>query len=139
MSGNELKKKRLYTGRIFMFTEKNDKRDCQDAKQIFLDFELDPSVISEIKIDSKPHLRTIMEVYTNKKTSTPQIFFNSVYFGGIAELLAEKNKSATTLLEKIKTTLNGEPGELYQVYKRQSEIFSIQPSDFYFPRNFLFF
>ena len=36
-----------------MFTDKNEKKECQEAKKIFTDFELDTGVISEIKIDSK--------------------------------------------------------------------------------------
>eukprot|EP01080_Neovahlkampfia_damariscottae_P005414 gene5414-9227_t len=133
MSGNDLKKKREHSGRIFMFTDKNDKKECQEAKKIFTEFELDSSVISEIKIDSKPHLKKIMENKSKGNDKTPQIFFNSIYFGGLKQLNEEKSQHPTSLLERIKTTLNGEPGELYQVYKKQSEIFLIQPADFHFP------
>ena len=51
-SSGSLKVKRLFNGRIFMFTDKNSKDDSTKIKDILTELGLD-STLSEIRIDGK--------------------------------------------------------------------------------------
>jgi hypothetical protein len=73
-------KKSKYVGRIFIFTNKSCINEFNSLKQIFLEITEDENVVGEIKIDSKPFLYDIMKLRSRKSTC-PQVFFNSTYFG----------------------------------------------------------
>lgn len=129
---NLLAKKKGFVGRIFVFTEKSTKDKFASIKKLLEDLDVDSSILSEIKIDSKPHLKQIMEKESNK-SDTPQIFLNSNYFGDFAALLKESTSNPNQLVDKIRS-LPENLGPLYAIYKKQSELFEIYPPDFYFPR-----
>lgn len=117
-------------GRIFLFSDRNSKDKVAEIKQTIN--ELDPEFeqyIAEIKLDGKPHIKQIMTKESSVKEEVPQIFFNSKYYGGIKLLLDEKVNQKEKLLERIKTILNEETGYIYQVYKRQTELFLILPPE----------
>lgn len=119
-------------GRIFLFSDRNCKDKVTEIKQIIT--ELDPefeNYLSEIKIDGKQHLKQIMIKESGNKEEIPQIFFNSKYFGGLPKLVEEKSQEKDKLLEKMKGILNEDPGYLYQVYKRQTELFLILPPELF--------
>jgi hypothetical protein len=107
-----LKKKIL--GRIFIFTERATREDFFKVKEIFTDLGFGEA-ISEIRIDQKPYLKEIMTKESGNQESN-QIFINSKYFG-TTQTLISCNKEE--LKEKLKKSLNENPGELYNVYKKQ--------------------
>ena len=67
-------------------------------------------------------------------TNCPQAFFNSTYFGSLQTFLDQKASDEQGLKKKILDALtSSDVGELYQVYKRQYDIFEINSPDLYFP------
>ncbi len=72
------KKTKDYTGRIYIFTGKVAKEQCNEAKQLIKDAGGDAS---EIKVDTKKYLVDIMVKLSNGRTDIPQIFFNDTHIG----------------------------------------------------------
>lgn len=143
-------KKKDYSGRVIVFSDKNGKELTEKVKEYFLSMNLD---ISEIKLDFRPRLQQllsdILEGVTNSSNnnnnqkkkkknndlSTPQIFFNSMYIGGYEEFELEKNKE--DFKDKLKECLSGDAGPLYHVvYKKHQDLFELNPSELYFPPPF---
>ncbi|KAL0485362.1 vesicle-associated protein [Acrasis kona] len=123
------RKTKDYIGRIYVFTNKLAKNECNEAKALIKDAGGDAS---EIKVDTKPYLFEIMSRLSNGKQDMPQIFFNDSHIGGINDLRDLKdNGSLNELVEEAKNADN--PGRLYKIYRRQTDIFSISPTDLYFP------
>ena len=90
---------------------------------------------SEIKIDDKPYLYELMTKLSYGRSELPQIFFNDKYIGGLQELEKLRDEgSLKPLLEEVKRA--SDPGPLYKVYRNQNEIFTISPSEVYFPRKY---
>jgi len=134
-------KKKDYSGRIIVFSDKNGKELTKKVKEYFLSMSLD---ISEIKLDFRPRLQQlladILEGANNNNTkkkdlSTPQIFFNSLYIGGYEEFELEKSKEE--FKDKLRECLSGDAGPLYHVvYKRHQDLFELYPPELYFPPPF---
>jgi glutaredoxin 3 len=125
------RKQRDYDGRVFIFTTKKHYKDqCQTAKTIISEMDMDAS---EIKIDDKPYLYEIMTKLSHGRSELPQIFFNEKYIGGLEELQRMKDDGTLkTAIEEVKKA--SDPGPLHKVYRNQNELFTISPSDLFFPR-----
>lgn len=76
-----------------------------------------------------------MEKESKGQKEPVQIFINSTYFGDLNVLIEKKDSAKDYFINE----LNNSPGELYNVYKKQTDLIDILPSICYLPRKFKFF